>query len=247
MLRKLRRASLQWSNKRRDSTIGTHSPCKSIQPDASRLGLPPEIRNQIYEYLATSTTLTVPPVKSRKSPRPVGLLLACRQTYREYRMLLVSKASIVVLISGFDFTNVIRVLQAMSPKDTAALQTNPRLCMSLFLTHVASAEERRYLLKWLNYRAELASEEAIDFDYDVQFNVRLRPPRPAARYVNGYHMKQDLLVTLVRRFVRMRPAVAELVGSTAELDRMMLDLERCAAVLEEIMQSPDQSDGAGDV
>ncbi|KAK3071702.1 hypothetical protein LTR53_008168 [Teratosphaeriaceae sp. CCFEE 6253] len=240
MLRKLRRASLQWSNKRRDSTIGTCSPCESIQPDASLLGLPPEIRNQIYEYLAVSTTLTVPPVKSRKSPRPVGLLLACRQTYREY-------PSIVVLISGFDFTNVIRVLQAMPAKDTAALQTNPRLCMSLFLTHVASAEERRYLLKWLNYRAELASEEAIDFDYDVQFNVRLRPPRPAARYVNGYHMKQDLLVTLVRRFVRMRPAVAELVGSTAELDRMMLDLERCAAVLEEIMQSPDQSDGAGDV
>ncbi|TKA70116.1 hypothetical protein B0A55_06975 [Friedmanniomyces simplex] len=240
MLRKLRRASQQWSNKRRDSLIGTRSTQQNASStNASFLGLPPEIRNQIYELSAAATSLTLPPMRSRKGPRPVGLLLACKQTHREYRALLLSQANIVVLISAFDFSNIIRVLQALPAKDAEALQTNTRLCMSLFLSHVPSREERRALLAWFVYRGDPNSDKAILFRYDVQFNIRLRPPRPPSRYLNGYHMKYDLLLTLIRRYVGLRHAVQEIASSTDELDRMLTDLQCCAGVLEDAMSGSE--------
>jgi len=226
MIRKLRKASLQWSAKRRDSAAALSSHDEIHNSDASFLGLPPEIRNQIYEHVAKTTTLTLATVKSRKKPSPVGLLLACRQTHHEYRALMLSQAKIIAWISGFDFSNIVRVLQTASAADTTALQKNKRLSVSLFIGHVASTEELRYLLQWLTYHANVTSENAVRWDYDVMWGGNLRPPRPAARYHTREHMKQDLMNSFIRRFTRMRPAVLELAGSTDELDRLSADFER---------------------
>ncbi|KAK4899768.1 ferrochelatase hem15 [Elasticomyces elasticus] len=231
MLQKIRRSSQRWIDRRRDSVVPIRSTRNDDVREASFLGLPPEIRNQIYEHLATTTRLTLPPIKLKKKPQPVGLLLACRQTHQEYRELLLSTANIVAHIDAFEFGNLMRVLKALQPKDVSALKTNQRLRVSLFLSHVPSREERRAMLAWFVYRGGTRNEMTIRFGYDVQFNTRLRPPGPPSRCLNGHYMSQDLLVTFVGRYVSLRPAVKELVGDTRELDRMLKDLQSLITVM----------------
>ncbi|KAK0264431.1 hypothetical protein B0A54_13877 [Friedmanniomyces endolithicus] len=241
MFRKLRTASQQWATKRRDSLISTRptqTPNNNNPTSASFLGLPPEIRNQIYHHLASTTTLTLPPVRPRKGPQPIGLLLACKQTHAEFRALLLSQANLLVWISGFDFSGVVRMLRVLPPKDREALQINPHLCLSIFLSHVPSREERRALLDWLLVREDTHSDETLVFRYDVHFNVRLRPPRPPSRYVNGYHMRRELLQTLIWRLEQMKYAVSGQGFVNLELVRMVEDLQACADVLKEVMDDP---------
>ncbi|KAK0968692.1 hypothetical protein LTS16_020305 [Friedmanniomyces endolithicus] len=235
MFRKLRTASQQWASKRRDSLISTR-PSQTPNdnpPAASLLGLPPEIRNQIYDHLASSTTLTLPPVRPRKGPRPTGLLLANKQTHAEFRALLLSQANLLIWISALDFSSVMRMLRSLPPKDREALQRNPRLCISVFLSHVPSREERRALLDWLVFRGEGEGREE-----GVVFRVRLRPPRPASRYVNGYHMRRELLQTLIWRVEQMVYAVSGQGCVNQELVRMVGDLQACADVLGNVMGDP---------
>jgi len=150
---------------------------------------------------------------------------------------MLSMAGMIALINGFNFTNILRVLQSMSPEDMAALHQNQKLSVSLYISHVASKDELRYLLVWLVHRA---GDKANTWHYDVRFNVRLRSPRPASRYINGYHMKQDLVVTLIRRLVWMKPAVQSISGDMEEQDRLIADLEGYASVLEGLMNEPEQ-------
>ncbi|KAK0828946.1 hypothetical protein LTR73_004579 [Friedmanniomyces endolithicus] len=217
MIRKLRTASQQWATKRRDSLISTRptqTPNNNNPTSASFLGLPPEIRNQIYHHLASTTTLTLPPVRPRKGPQPIGLLLACKQTHAEFRALLLSQANLLVWISGFDFSGVVRMLRVLPPKDREALQINPHLCLSIFLSHVPSREERRALLDWLLVREDTHSDETLVFRYDVHFN------------------------TLIWRLEQMKYAVSGQGFVNLELVRMVEDLQACADVLKEVMDDP---------
>ena len=246
MLEKLRRASQQLPGRRKSSVSAEPSPCKDEEPSrtldhASFLGLPPELRNQIYEQLALDTHLSLTPPKSRKrGADPIGLLLACQQTYHEYRPVLLSLASMQIYVSDYNFGNVIRVLERLAERDVNILLTNQNLWIVLRLAHVPSREDRKSLRAWHDYRSgdvqpyfKLGSKNAnkLVFKYDAVFLSNMRPPRPASRYENGYAMRADLLRSHIRMY-------ANLDGSdpspTGELHRVKVDMEEYYGMLADL-------------
>ena len=192
---RLRRASEQLPGRRKSSCISTISELtqdaslKTSQ--ASFLGLPPEIRNLVYEELALDTNLSLTPPKSRKNGiQPVGLLLSCHQIYQEYRPVLLSMATIQIYINDYNFGNVIRVLERLNQRDLALLLSN-RLYIVLRLAHVPSRDDRQCLRAWHNYRMSdskpyfkkgTTDAHKLVFKYDIYFHPYMRPPRPASRY-----------------------------------------------------------------
>ena len=70
VFQKLRRASQQLPGRRKSSVSAEPPNSKDAEPKAldhaSFLGLPPEIRNQVYEQLALDTHLSLTPPKSKK-------------------------------------------------------------------------------------------------------------------------------------------------------------------------------------
>lgn len=231
--------------------------CPSLENDCttgrpSLLGLPPEIRNQIYEHVAASTTLIIAPLRPRKPPAPSGLLLACRQTQREYRSLLLSTAEIIVQITGYSFDNLIRVLEKLRKEDVASLSNNSQLRVTFFLSHVPTREDRQNLRSWSDYRAtahrpdRIGGREAVRalmFQYDVRFGNHMRPPRPPSRYENGYHMKLDLLYAHARSIGTVRTMAATEGASIAELDRIQIDLQQSARILDELRRPAIRGSG----
>lgn len=199
VLEKLRRASEQLPGRRKSSVAGSsmseHRDSSINNQQASFLGLPAEIRNQIYERLALATTLSLTPPKSRKQGvLPVGLLLCCRQIHKEYRPLLLSLATIQIYVNDYNFGNVIRVLEKLQERDLALLLDN-RLYIVLRLAHVPSRDDRQSLRAWHNYRSsgsgpyfKKGTMEAhkLAFKYDLYFHPQMRPPRPASRYAGEY-------------------------------------------------------------
>lgn len=108
---KFRRVKDKLSKRRKESLVDstrTNSHESEISVEASLLGLPAELRNEIYLHLAASTTLVLSPGSPKKRPIPVGLLLACRQTWEEYRAILLTQAALVIVISNYNFNIVVR-------------------------------------------------------------------------------------------------------------------------------------------
>ena len=215
----------------------------NVHYEASLLGLPPEIRNQIYEDLALDSTLCLSTTKARKPPPPIGLLFACRQTHREYRSLLFSTATVLVSVTEYNFSNLVRVLEKLSEADVSSLKMNSQLWISIHLEHVPSRENRRNLKGWLDYRnssdphgyfgpGRVAANE-LDFHYGIRFLNQMRPPRHFIRYANGYQMKADLLRSHIRVY-RHLEFVAENESPNGELKRLQEDLEESAKVLEDL-------------
>jgi hypothetical protein len=216
---------------------------------ASFLELPPEIRNAIYEILAVDTALTLYPTKPRKPLTPVALLLACRQTRREFRKLLLANAQILINISEYHFNNLVRVLENLRDDDLDALKLNGNIWILLHISQVPSRDDRKNLRGWVDYRrsdyrrpyfgpnAKAASELA--FEYDVRFSPNVRGPRPAVRYSNGYALKMDLLRTHLRMYRRLEVDVNE-DRPAEELRKLRQDIEECVRLFEELqMQLPD--------
>lgn len=108
---KFRRVKDKLSKRRKDSVVDstrTKSYESEISAEASLLGLPAELRNQIYLHLASATTLVLSPGSPKKRPTPVGLLLACKQTWEEYRAILLSQAALTIIVSNYNFNIVVR-------------------------------------------------------------------------------------------------------------------------------------------
>lgn len=212
---------------------------------ASFLGLPAEIRNQIYEDLAWNTGLTLAAIKDRKPPPPVGLLLACKQTYQEYRSVLLSHAEIHVSVSNYSFSNLVRVLEKMREDDVAALRLNSQLWILLHVSHVPSREDRTNLRGWCDYRDSenprqyfgLGRKAGNDltFEYDVRFLQHVRPPRPMLRYANGYQMKLDLLRSHLKMYRRLQSPDDEVYSCThGEMARLRQNIGECIQLYEEL-------------
>lgn len=245
MLQKLRRASQQLPGRRKSSISAEAINRDDDKPKpldhASFLGMPPEIRNQIYERLAIDTSLSLTPPKSRKrGADPIGLLLACRQIYQEYRPVLLSSARMQIYVGDYNFGNVIRVLEKLAERDVDLLLSNDNLWIVLRLAHVPNWEDKKSLRAWHDYRSgnvqpyfKMGSMSAskLVFRYDVEFLNNMRPPRPPTRYANGYAMRLDLLRSHIRMY-------ASLDGSdpspTGELTRLRTDMEEHSQVLADL-------------
>ena len=255
MHEKLRRVKDKLSMKRRDSA---HASTQHASTDAetssqaSFLGLPPEIRNVIYEHVAFDTVLSISCTKRRKPPPIVGLLLACRQTWQEYRALMLSQAIILVSVTDYNFSNVIRVFEHMCEADLDLLRANEQLWLLLYIGHTPGQEERGRLRGWCDYRnandqkpyfGRQRMPKDLLFRYTVRFLNNMRPPRPMSRYLNGYQMKVDLIRTHLRMVTKM--LTAERDNPTEELKRMQEDLEIFVPVLEELQRmAPEERRGS---
>ena len=135
------------------------------QPRLTFFDLPAELRNAIYEFVVSDTTLTLPsslfaapkrsylPLKRRKSiPTPInGLLLTSRQCRQEYLSVLLSTVSVVVEVKDFDFESLIRVSSSLGEQEAKALQTNKHLTLQL-CTQNCTSKDLILLRRWLEYR-----------------------------------------------------------------------------------------------
>lgn len=246
---KLLKVKHKLSRKRKDSAVDVaglnslNGLNAETSPEASLLGLPPEIRNSIYDHVAANTTLHLSAGKPRKSSRPIGLLLACKQTYREYRALLFTRAPITISVSDYNFSNLIRIFERLDKNDLDLMRLNGQLWIELNLAHVPSREDRKALRAWCDYRKDATLKpyfgagqrvpEDLIFQYNVRFTPHMRGPRPPSRYPNGFHMKHDILRTHFRAAMQQQPREGE--PANPELERFCADLEECAKILQDLM------------
>lgn len=250
MLTRIRRVSRQFKgSKRRDSVFATvdtdHKP--SIAEPVTFLGLPPELRNNIYEFAASDTVLSLAPAKPRKQPQPTNLLLVSKQTRAEYLPILLSLATCTAQVAGYDFRNLIRVLGRTSHKDMGALKSNRNLWVDLLISHVPNRDYRNGLRHWLDYRKRnTESSNILAWQYDVSWRNPLRPPRPAIRYTNIYQLKLDLLRThqkmVTTVHLAVMPSITSGQGELGELDAEQEQLRACLADFQRLLT---EAAGAG--
>ena len=257
---KLRKVKHKLSSKKRrfsafNSTVAGSrdtSCAAEISTQASLLGLPPEIRNVIYEYLSIDTILMLPCTKHRKPPPPIGLLLACKQLREEYRTLLWTQATVSIHVTDYNFSNMVRVFEKMSESDISTLKMNNNLWIELYLSHVPSRDDRKALRSWCDYRAGSGRpyfdkdghrlSRDFMFQYSARFLPQIRPPRPISRYTNGYQMKLDLLRTHVRMATRLQ--FVDNDTPNEELKRVRTDLEECTKILDELQLEANPADNS---
>ncbi|TKA72288.1 hypothetical protein B0A55_06190 [Friedmanniomyces simplex] len=211
---------------------------------ASFLGLPPELRNAIYECLARETTLNLALTKRRsKRPHPIsGLLLVNKQIHGEFRPLLLASARISIPVADFDFGTVIRALEAIPEDDRRALAANHRFYLTLFMAHAPKQSDLEGLAAWLGYRAE--AEQPKDATAPTSEQVPLHALRfrynakidPARSMVSRRNMRVALLTALIRKIA----ALGGHKNHTVEKRRMMRDLYRCK---DELMGVERRADG----
>ena len=148
--------------------------------------LPAELRNHIYEWVISDTTLSLPssvfapskrpklPLKRRKSlPTPInGLLLASQQCRREYLAVLLSNVSVVVEVKDFDFEGLMRVSSTLRGLEAKALQTNPNLRVHL-VTQNCTTRDLLQLKRWLDHR----KYDEVNLPWKYEFPLdKLQPP-----------------------------------------------------------------------
>ena len=247
MPKRLRRAVNRLTSRGKGRTRNTMQPSDrqgpNAHPHASFLGLPAEIRNQIYEELALDTSLHLWPTKERKSPPPVGLLLACRQTQQEYRAVLFSNASVLITIAEYNFSNLVRVLEKLPERDVDCLKLNNQVWILLLIGHVPTRDDHKNLRGWVDYRGSRSNQpyfgpgraaaQDLIFEYDVRFLNQIRPPKPISRYANGYQMKLDLLRSHLRMYNRLQSGDED-DNPNEELNQLRSNIGHCIEIFEEL-------------
>lgn len=242
-----RRVKDKFSKKRKDSVVDSlrsDSSSSTATAQASFLGLPPELRNNIYHHLADTTTLFLSPAGNpKRRPPPVGLLTACRQTLKEYKAILMTRASIILAVHDYNFGGVIRTFEKLHDADLALMKLNEQIWIYLHLGHVPSRDNRKALRAWCDYRKDMALKPYfgsgqrvspdVSFHYDVQFLHHMRPPRPAIRYANGIEMRRDLLRSHQRMAAHIESRDEE--SPSVELQRIRDDLGDRAKILDEML------------
>lgn len=155
--------------------------------------LPAELRNSIYEFVISDTTLSLSSnlfttskkprlsLKRRKSlclPTPInGLLLASRQCRREYLSFLFSTVSVVIEVQDFDFENLIRVSSSLDDLQIQSLQANRHLTV-LLMTRNCRSKDLASLRRWLDYR----KDQKINLPWNYEFPLdKLLPPTTMGR------------------------------------------------------------------
>ena len=147
--------------------------------------LPAELRNAIYEFVISETTLSLPsnifnvpkkqkliPLRRRKSFTPPvnGLLLASRQCRHEYLSVLLSSVSVLVEVKDFDFENLMRVSSGLGTFELQALQSNRHLTL-LLNTRNCTTKGLTSLRRWLEYRRD--KEESLPWKYEFPLDSLL--------------------------------------------------------------------------
>ncbi|KAK3673303.1 hypothetical protein LTR78_006848 [Recurvomyces mirabilis] len=135
---------------------------------ASFLGLPSELRNAVYERLATDMVLSpVVPSKRRRRPPPLSVLLVCKQIHFEVRDVLLANARIHFQAPNYDFTGLTSSIEAMPCKTLQALISNTSLYVRLVVDNAPNRSQLDHISAWLAYRAN-AVQDTGSRDGDVR-------------------------------------------------------------------------------
>ncbi|KAH9834359.1 Catalyzes the ferrous insertion into protoporphyrin IX [Teratosphaeria destructans] len=173
VFRKLRRSSKdvmsQVSSGRHVSTATTKDSTQNGEeaPKTTFFDLPAELRNVVYELVASDTVMTLPRSRKESSKFPVpvpGLLLTSRQCRMEYRTLFFSTVPVNVEVKDFDFRNLIRIVGSLYGTELRALRENRNLTIRL-RTQNCAKEHVNLLRKWLGNRAY--SLDRLPWQYEV--------------------------------------------------------------------------------
>lgn len=234
MLRRLRR------NPTRDSNASVSACPDTVLPSrASLLGLPPELRNAIYEHLAASTTLRLASaMKKRKKPQPAGLLLVSKQMLREYEPILLANAQLVIRIYHLDFRPAIDGIDGLRADTLDRISSNKRLTLQLALPAPPTTSELISLSDWLSYRAPSTAPGTGDpsstsvvspgsfgrkpsaYSLHFHYTASIKPSRMTS---GGLADPVNVKVVLLSTLLRVIPGING-KGIRGEKRQMMLDL-----------------------
>ena len=227
MFKRIRRVTGQSTRESGSFSSISKTQCTPIDPSrCSLLGLPSELRTAVYEHLAASTALTLPPIQKRRKhpPPPVAPLLVCRQISREYGPILLANAKMSFPIPRFDFTYVMSFLDELPPATLTALAANNRLNIVLSFSQVPERAELDSLCYWLELRStdpEARTEQTTQFVLRFHYNVIIKLSTLTTAIGSSAQMRVAVLSSLIRQIPRLGDK-----QSDAEKKRMALDLAR---------------------
>lgn len=211
MFRKLRKNSKQIFHSASSSKRSTSIAEDAVLPDLSylRLGegkltfldLPPEIRNVIYEDVASSTRLYVSTASAKKKEKESKippqttptLLLASRQVRIEYLPLLLECASISFGVRNFDFRNLMRVSSSLYSTELKALRNNGRLTIRLLATK-PSKDSLTSLRRWAQRRTEDMYTLPLNYALAWPKLTQLVPTSGSVARINTYIQRRGILM-----------------------------------------------------
>ncbi|KAK5108208.1 hypothetical protein LTR62_008664 [Meristemomyces frigidus] len=230
----------------------TNHTIKSQDPGTTSLfmALPSELRNEVFQWLALGTSLTLIPAKSRKQPKPVSPLLVCRQWYREYHSTLLANARLSIgVTSHFDFGAVITYLDGLSEANAGALAANKRLRTVVSITQVPDSLDLENLHTWLTYRCygtekldephktRTATAEARQRSITIHYSALPKPSMMATGFANN---NVNMKIALLSSMIRMIPRLGGKDVNKLEKGKMMVDLTRCKEELMGIVRSDEE-------
>lgn len=200
----------------RTATTATTTSTTTTPTDrkVSFFDLPAEIRNVIYEDIASQTRIFIPTPskKSSKLPPPPmpSLLLVSRQTRREYLPLLLSIAPIQTMVKDFDFTHLTRITSSLYSTELKALRMNPTFIIRLRIER-CSRDTIANLRRWLTLRA--TALDRIAFTYGVAWTkqTQIIPTSTQVHRINVYINRRALLSQNLEAMANLRGKIDEAV------------------------------------
>ena len=152
------------------------------------LGLPPELRSIVYEFVASDTTISLNGgFDSRRWP---GICWASTQTHNEALPLVYQCAAFVADIWYLNFSQIIKFVEEAPPQCQQALQSNSRL--TIYLTDQEQDTFFNMYLGWPPYPL-LSSHEKRDRCLTLigPWLAHCRSRAEAGRYIQYYQPKRN--------------------------------------------------------
>ena len=225
---------------------------------ASFMGLPPELRNAIYEQVAASTTLTFTPSKRGKRPQTVAMLQVSKQIYNEYRPILLAGAKLIFRVTKFDFSFLVKTINTSPRQDLEAFAANRRLHIQLVISGSPQRSDLESISRWLVYRSGLSASPAtssesaqqarIPHSLNFRYDAAVKPSGisyPTGNFAGSSpgadpaNLKIGLISALGRQLTGFDASV------DPERQHMVRGLVRCKDVLTRQKRPPEmRSDGA---
>lgn len=241
MWKKIRRNSKQLLEPRRGSSVG-------IPPEPGRqsttiserkltfFDIPAELRNVIYEDVASSTSLHVllHTKKPNKLPPPTpSLFLVCKQTRQEYVPLLLEYATISLLVKGFDFRDVMRITSSLYSTELKALRNNKQLTIQL-VAEKTSKDGVASLRRWLVDRSN--GLDRLGWHYSIAWPkaTQIFPTSTQVHRINTYIQRRSILNQNLEAMSQLHHNVDETLQF--ELQPIVATFER---ELDEVGADPD--------
>ena len=209
MFQRLRRNSKQMfhpsASRRKNSTVNDIS--ATPEEDYLRLGrgrltffdLPAEIRNVIYQDVASETKIYVPVRAARRDPSKApplptpSLLLVSRQTRNEYLPLLLEYSTLSFAIRDFGFQSIIRVSASLYSSELKALRKNPDLTVRLLATKT-SDKGITDLRRWLQNRTEGMHIFPLTYSIVWPKATQILPTSTQVHRINTYLRRRSILI-----------------------------------------------------